>query len=69
MAPECPFEGLDQIKHPDCKRPCDRDRLERLSRQMGLLGIELTPFTGANNLLSIGYCGGPVEPLSKSFAN
>jgi hypothetical protein len=36
---------------------------------MGLLGIELTPFTGADNLLSIGYCGGLVEPLSKSFAN
>jgi hypothetical protein len=36
---------------------------------MGLSGIELTPFVGANDLLGIGYYGGPVEALSKSFAD
>jgi hypothetical protein len=35
---------------------------------MGLPGVELTPFIGVNNLLGIGYCGGPVEALLKSFA-
>jgi hypothetical protein len=35
---------------------------------MGLPGIELTPFAGANDLLDIGYCGGPVEALLESFA-
>jgi hypothetical protein len=36
---------------------------------MGLPGVELTRFAGANDLLSIGYCSGPVETLSESFAN
>jgi hypothetical protein len=36
---------------------------------MGLSGVELTPFAGANNLLDVGYSGGLVEALSESFAN
>jgi hypothetical protein len=36
---------------------------------MGLPGVELTAFAGANNLLGVSYCGGPIEALSKSFAN
>jgi hypothetical protein len=36
---------------------------------MGLPGVELTLFAGANNLFGIGYCGGPVEDLLESFAN
>jgi hypothetical protein len=36
---------------------------------MGLPGVELTPFASANNLLGVGYYGGPVEALSKGFAN
>jgi hypothetical protein len=36
---------------------------------MGLPGVELTPFAGANNLLSIGYYGGLVEALLESFAD
>ena len=31
--------------------------------------IVLTPFIGAYNLLGIGYCGGPVEALSKCISN
>jgi hypothetical protein len=36
---------------------------------MGLLGVELTPFAGANNQFGISYYSGLVETLSKSFAN
>jgi hypothetical protein len=36
---------------------------------MGLSSVELTPFTGANNLLDVGYYGGLVEALSESFTN
>jgi hypothetical protein len=36
---------------------------------MGLSGVELTPFAGVNNPLGVGYCSGPVETLSESFAN
>ena len=32
---------------------------------MGLPSVVLTPFTGAHNLFSVGYCGRPVEALSK----
>jgi hypothetical protein len=38
--------------------------LERLSWQVGLPSIELASFAGANDPLSVGYCGGPVEVLS-----
>ena len=30
---------------------------------MGLPSVVLTPFTGAHNLLSVGYCDRPVEAL------
>jgi hypothetical protein len=69
IAPRCSFEGPNQIKPLDREWPRDRDCLECLSQQMGLPSIELTPFTSANNPLGIGYCGGPVEALSESFAN
>ena len=36
---------------------------------MSLPSIVLTPFAGAYNLLSVGYCGGPVEALSKCAPN
>ena len=43
VAPGRSFEGSDQIKPPDQERPHDRDRLERLGRQVGLTSIILTP--------------------------
>jgi hypothetical protein len=43
MAPGRLLEGPDQVKHPNCEQPCDCDRVECLSWQMGLLGIELAP--------------------------
>jgi hypothetical protein len=36
---------------------------------MGLPGVELAPFAGADDPLDISYYSGPVEALSKSFAN
>jgi hypothetical protein len=36
---------------------------------MGLSSIQLTPFTGMNDLLGIGYCDGPVKALSEGFAD
>ena len=30
-----------------------------------MLSVVLTPFVGAHNLLSVGYCSGPVEALSE----
>jgi hypothetical protein len=36
---------------------------------MGLSSIELTPFIGMNDLLGIGYYGGPVEALSEGFVD
>ena len=36
---------------------------------MGLPSVVLTPFTGAHNLFSIGYCGRPVEALSERVSD
>jgi hypothetical protein len=36
---------------------------------MGLPGVELAPFAGADDSLGVGYCGGLVEALSESFAD
>ena len=65
IAPGRPLERSDQIEPPDRKRPRDGDRLECLAQQVGLLSIALTPFIGAHNLFSVGYCGRPVEALSE----
>jgi hypothetical protein len=69
MAPRRLLEGPNQVKPPDCERTCDRDCVERLSWQMGLLSVELAPFAGADDPLDIGYYGGPIETLSKNFSD
>ena len=61
----CPLERSDQIEPLEHERPCDGDRLECLGWQVGLSSVVLTPFTGAHNLFSVGYCGRPVEALSE----
>jgi len=43
--------------------------LECLGRQVGLSSVVLTPFIGAHNLFSIGYCGRPVEALSERVSD
>ena len=63
IAPRRPLERFDQIEPPDHEWPCDGDRLECLGWQV------LTPFAGAHNLFSIGYCGRPVETLTKCVSD
>ena len=65
IVPERPLEGSDQIKPLDREWPRDGDHLEYLGRQVGLPSVVLTPFIGAHNLFSVGYCGQPVEALSE----
>ena len=36
---------------------------------MSLLGVVLTPFAGAYDLLGFDYCSGPVEALSECVSN
>jgi len=69
IAPGCPLERSDQIEPLDHEWPRDGDRLECLGRQVGLPSVVLTPFIGAHNLFSIGYCGWPVEALSECLSN
>ena len=68
-APRRLFEWSNQVEPPDREGPCDGDLLERLGREVNLPSIVLTPFTGAYNLLGVGYCGGPVEALSECISN
>ena len=69
IALECPLERSDQIKSLDHEWPRDGDRLECLGRQVGLPSVVLTPFTGAHNLFSVGYCGRLVEALSEGISD
>ena len=69
IAPGRPLERSDQIEPLGHEWPSDGDRLECLGRQVGLPSIVLTPFIGAHNLFSIGYCGQPVEALSERVSN
>ena len=36
---------------------------------MGIPSVVLTPFIGAHNLFSVGYCSWPVEALSKRVSD
>ena len=62
-APGRPLEGPYQVEPPDCERPRDGDRLERLGQQVSLPSIVLASF-GAYDLLGVGHRGWPVETLS-----
>ena len=63
------LERSNEIEPPDREWPCDRDHLECLGRQVGLPSIVLTPFAGAHNLFSVGYCSRPVEALSECVSD
>ena len=65
----CPLERSDQIEPLDHERPRDGDHLECLGQQVGLLGVVLTPFACAHNLLSVGHRSRPVEALSECISN
>ena len=67
IAPGHPLERSDQINPLDHERPHDGDRLECLSRQMGLPSVVLTPFAGAHDMFSIDYHGRLVEALPETF--
>ena len=65
----CPLERSDHIEPLDHEQPHDGDRFERLGRQVSLPSIVLTPFVGAHDLFSIGYCGRQVEALSECISD
>jgi hypothetical protein len=43
VAPGRLSQGPDNVQPPHGKRPCDRDRMEGMSREIGLAGVELAP--------------------------
>jgi hypothetical protein len=63
----CLLEGAHYVEVPDCKRPRDGDRLQRLRRQVSLSRIELAPFTAPHDVLRVSDRCGPVETLSEIF--
>jgi hypothetical protein len=50
-APRCLSEWAHHVDVPDCKGPHDGDRLQRLHREMSLLGVELASFAAPHNVL------------------
>ena len=69
VAPGRLLERPNQIEPLDREGPCDGDHLECLGGEVGLLSVVLAPFVGAYDLLGVGYCSGPVEPLSECIPN
>jgi hypothetical protein len=61
-------QGPDDIQSPHDERPCDRDGLQDVRREIGLAGVELEPFAGAHDLAGVGDRGGPVEALAEHIA-
>jgi hypothetical protein len=43
----CPFQGSDEVEPPNNERPCDRNGLQGMRREMGLPCIVLAAFAGA----------------------
>ena len=65
----CLLERSHQIEPPDHEGPRDGDHLDCLGQEVSLPSIVLAPFVGPYDLLSIGYCSGPVEALSECTPN
>ena len=57
------LERSNQSKPLDHQGPHDGDHLECLGQEVSLPSVVLTPFVGAHNLFSVGYCRRPVEAL------
>ena len=68
-APRHLFEWPDQVEPLDHEGPRDGNHLECLGREVSLPSVVLTPFAGAYDLLSIGYCSVPVKALSECVSN
>ena len=68
-APERLFEWPNQVEPLDHEGPRDGDHLECLGQEVSLPCVVLTPFIGAYDLLSVGYCSGLVEALSECVSN
>ena len=69
VAPRRLLERPNQIKPPDHEGPHDGDHLECMGWEVSLLSVVLAPITGAYDLLSVGYCNGPIEALSERISN
>ena len=63
------FEWSNQVEPLDREGPRDGNHLECLGREVSLPSVVLTPFTGAYDLLGVGYRGGPIEALSECISN
>jgi hypothetical protein len=62
-APSCFLQGSDQVEPPNGERPCDRDGLQDMGREMSLPCIVLASFAGAYQIGGIGNRGWPIEAL------
>jgi hypothetical protein len=54
-------QGPDDVQPSHGKRPCDRNHLEGVSREIGLAGVKLAPLAGAYDLDGVDDRGRSVE--------
>jgi hypothetical protein len=68
-APTRLSERPHHVEVPHSEGPYDGDNLKCLRREVGLLGVELTPLTTMHDVLGVHHRCGPVEPLSESISD
>jgi hypothetical protein len=64
----CLSQGPDDVQPPYGEGPRDRNHLEGVSREIGLVGINLAPFVAAHDLTGVCDRGRPVEALAEYIA-
>jgi hypothetical protein len=69
VAPGRLLQGLDYVQPPHGKRPRDGYGLQGMSREIGLAGVKLAPFAGADDLVGVSDRGGPIEALAECIAH
>jgi hypothetical protein len=65
IAPRCLSQGPDSVQPPHSERPCDGNRLQGVSREISLAGIELAPLVGAYDFVGVNDRGGPIKALAE----
>jgi hypothetical protein len=69
VAPGRLSQGPDDVQSPHSERPCDENRLQGVSREITLAGVELASLAGSYDLVGVSDRGGPVKALAEHIAD
>jgi hypothetical protein len=69
VAPGRLSQGPDDAQSPHGERPCDENRLQGVSPEISLAGVELASLAGAYDLFGVSDRGWPVKALAERIAD